>query len=367
VNKKSLAVAAVCVASCHSVMAQSQDGLTIYGVVDAGVRYIKSEANGSVTAVASGGQSATRLGFRGLESLGGGWSAGFNIENGFGTDTGIQATASTFFDRRSTVSLFHQRLGELRLGRDYAPAYSAYTRFDPFLYINIAGTSNLITGTPSGAAITPVRAAFGPLPTGAANANTTVRSNNAVEYILPSGLGGFEGQLMVAPNEGTVGGEKLYAARLGYGTGPFFVNAAMSITRVSAAGEGWFRDSVLGASYAFPAVRLAAAVREFSLGDLKQRNVLLAATIPVGSGEFKASAHRADFSGTFRGAKTDRNGVLQLSVGYVHNLSKRTSLYAQASRINNKGASNFSMPSGPGTITGGTHVTGFESGVRHSF
>jgi len=99
--------------------AHAQSSVTLFGVVDASVVRMSSNTN-SVTGLSSGGQSSSRLGFRGVEDLGGGLKAGFWLEGGLNTDNG---TAAGFrFDRRSTVSIAGG-FGEVRLGRDKSPAY----------------------------------------------------------------------------------------------------------------------------------------------------------------------------------------------------------------------------------------------------
>jgi len=54
-------------------------------------------------------------------------------------------------------------------------------------------------------------------------------------------------------------------------------------------------------------------------------------------------------------------------LGYVHNLSKRSALYATLSRIDNQGAATFAVPGGPGGLAGGQRSAGAELGMRHSF
>jgi predicted porin len=81
--KKSLIALAVLAAS-GAAMAQSS--VTLYGVADAGVTYV----NGLTTGLAcdSGANKTSRLGFRGVEDLGGGLKANFVLEGGFNLDNG---------------------------------------------------------------------------------------------------------------------------------------------------------------------------------------------------------------------------------------------------------------------------------------
>ena len=109
--KKSLIALAVLAAS-GAAMAQSS--VTLFGVVDATYAY----GSGSVSnksQLTNSGYNSSRLGFRGVEDLGGGMSASFWLEAGLNNDNGTggvtntnnQAATSTggglTFNRRSTV------------------------------------------------------------------------------------------------------------------------------------------------------------------------------------------------------------------------------------------------------------------------
>src|SRR6478672_11453613 len=157
--KKSLIALAVLAAS-GAAMAQSS--VTLFGVVDATYAY----GSGSVakkSQLTNSGYNSSRLGFRGVEDLGGGMSASFWLEAGLNNDNGTggvtntnnQAATSTggglVFNRRSTVSL-NGGFGEVRLGRDYTPQFWNLTVFDPF-GTNGVGTTQTMLGT-TGAAIT---------------------------------------------------------------------------------------------------------------------------------------------------------------------------------------------------------------------
>src|SRR5688572_4118329 len=86
------------------LVAAAQSSVTVYGVADAAIaKEDTGAANGSRTVVNSGNQSSSRLGFRGVEDLGNGLKATFNLEAGYAIDTG--AGDSALFGRRSVVGL----------------------------------------------------------------------------------------------------------------------------------------------------------------------------------------------------------------------------------------------------------------------
>lgn len=342
------------------VAAWAQSSVTVFGIMDAAVRQVKNDGVGSVTSLASGGNNTSRFGLRGIEDLGGGLSARFHLESGLLADTGGLAAANTFWDRGAWVSLASNAVGEVRLGRDYVPTYTNWVRFDPFSNVGVAGVGNMLAASQTG----PIRRAF------VNNPNTLVRSNNAVQYLLPAGLWGLEGGLMVAAGEGGTaanGQHKLWGARLGYAQGPLVVSGAYDETSNDITGDDDFKDGVFAASYDFGIVKLSGAWRRLKFTSSKQTNILAAAVIPVGAGQIKLSYQKADLDGTVGAADVANNDAYQLGLGYVHNLSKRTALYATYSQISNDGAATFVVPGGAAGLTAGGDSKGFEAGVRHNF
>lgn len=341
--------------------AAAQSGVTVAGIADAAARHVSNEGRGSIRSLASGSNATSRLIVRGSEDLGGGLSAGFHLEHGILLDTGAAAQATQFWDRRSTVSLASRSLGEVRAGRDFVPSYVGWSRFDPFSYVGVASSSSFVSATPQG----PIRTAFG------SNPNTTVRSNNAVQFLLPGGLAGVEGGVMVAAGEaGTAanGQHKLSGLRVGYAAGPFNVSAAHTRSENDLTGAtGAFKDTALGGSYDFGIARVSLAARRFAHANARQTNLLIGLWVPVGSGELKASYNRADLSGAVGTANVAGNDARLLGLGYVHNLSKRTAAYATVARIDNSGAAAYVIPGGPAGMAGGGSSTGAEVGMRHNF
>ena len=127
--KKSLIALAVLAAS-GAAMAQSS--VTLYGVLDTGLTYSKGEESVyGMTHV--GGNVNSRLGFRGVEDLGNGLKATFNLESGFSADDGTNYMGQDglAFTRTSTVGLAGN-FGEVRLGRMLTSSYLAVSRYDAF-------------------------------------------------------------------------------------------------------------------------------------------------------------------------------------------------------------------------------------------
>lgn len=335
--------------------------VVLSGMADAAVRHVDNEGRGTARSLVSGSNNTSRLIIRGTEDLGDGLSAGFHLEHGISLDTGTPASATQFWDRRSTVSVASRGWGELRLGRDFVPAYLGWSRYDPFGYVGAGGSNNLISATPNG----PIRSAFGSSP------NTTVRSSNAAQWIMPSGWGGFEGGVMIAWRENGLAADGLHrvrGARLGYAQKSFVVSAAYtrSENNLTATG-GAFEDVSFGGQWNGEKVRVSAAWRRFEQGAASQRNTLLGVVVPLGQWELKASYNRSDLSGTVGTTAIGANDGRQIAAGVVYNLSRRSALYGHVARIDNRGSATYVVPGGISGLTGGASSTGLELGLRHVF
>ena len=373
--KKSLIALAVLAAS-GAAMAQSS--VTLFGVVDATIRYTDG-ANGNRWQLANSGYNSSRLGFRGTEDLGGGLSASFWLEAGVNNDNGTGSASNTnnqiggstgtgtqglTFNRRSTVSLAGN-WGELRLGRDFVPYFWNTTIFDPFGTNGVGAVSNMTQASLSAINI------LG----GGAAANTTaagIRASNSIGYFMPN-LGGFYGQAMLAMGEnnskttaglnnpdksnGNVG-----SVRVGYANGPFDIAVGWGQTTF-APSQQYFVTNI-GGSWNFGMVKIMGlwnqeAADTSTNTTLRSNTYMLGATMPMGAGELKGSYTWGN--STNDGLKGD-----QIALGYVYNLSKRTALYTTYSYINNDGkAAVYTMD--PANAKLGKSQWGLDFGLTHRF
>jgi predicted porin len=339
--------------------AAAQSSVVVGGILDSAVRDVHNEGGGSIKSLVSGSSQTSRLYFRGDENLGGGLSAGFWLESGLNVDTGASSGGTQFFDRRATLSLSSRGIGELRLGRDYVPTYTIWVRHDPYSHVGVAGSNNFSPSSQQG----PIRSAFSTGP------NTTVRSSNAVEYLLPSDLGGFEGGLMVAAGEGGTaanGQDKLIGGRIGWQSASFGAHAGRVITSNDLTASGKFKDTLLAVNGTVGQVRMNAALRRYEQALSEEIILLLSTVATLGPVELKASYLRANMKGKVGTTVIDANDATQIGLGAVYNLSKRSALYVQGARINNDGKASFSIPGGTTMVAGGSSKA-LEAGVRHTF
>jgi predicted porin len=347
--KKSLLALAVLGAFAGAASAQSS--VTLFGIVDVSVANISNKnAAGVKTTVQqerTDGINSSRLGFRGVEDLGGGLKAGFWIEGALQPDTG-NAGGQTW-QRRSTVSLMGG-FGEVRLGRDYTPSFWNLTVFDPFGTNGVGSLLNVLNSPATGAT---------PLNSGA---TTLVRANNTVGYFLPSGIGGLYGQAQVAAGEGA-DGNKYAGGRIGYAAGPVDVAVAYGQTGKT----DKFKMFNVGGAFTFGPAKITGQYVQDKFLSVKQTTYQLGTVVTMGQGELHAAYTHANMEGGAAGTMLASNAdANQIALGYVYNLSKRTALYGTGARIKNKGAAPYIVGGSAGTATGGTS-TGVEAGIRHSF
>lgn len=134
--KKNL-VATIAALLSISCVTQAAPNVTLYGRADvgyekmtgdtAGIKIITQETSSINRDTRAGGSI---IGIRGQEDLGGGLAATFHLEGRFSLDTGNKPTARTFFDRESTVGL-KTNFGYFRFGRSISAFDSSIWFMDP--------------------------------------------------------------------------------------------------------------------------------------------------------------------------------------------------------------------------------------------
>ncbi|AQH01800.1 porin [Caballeronia cordobensis] len=95
--------------------AHAQSSVTLYGILDAGVTWVSNTGGSHVVKFDDGISYGNRIGFRGVEDLGGGLQAVFVLESGFHLGNGQYAFGGAEFGRQAYVGLKNQ-WGTLSLG-----------------------------------------------------------------------------------------------------------------------------------------------------------------------------------------------------------------------------------------------------------
>lgn len=356
----SLALAALAALASTTVSAQSS--VTLFGIVDLSLRYVKNDQ--ATYQLAQDGMAGSRLGFRGVEDLGGGLKAGFWLEGALGPDTGTgnisfgngNPPAGMAWQRRSTVSLMN-RYGELRLGRDYTPTFWNIGVFDPFGVNGVGSAGNLFISAEI-RGIVGAGGAYG----------TLVRASNSVQYILPGGIfgPGLYGQLMVAAGEDSPA-SKFYSGRIGYAHGPFDVAVSYGNTDADVSGNITATNWNLGGSWNFGMAKLSGfygsiEIDGLAAGKAKQDNWFVGVNAPIGQWNLKASYGQVKQSGNV----LDGNRANQFAIGANYNLSVRTALYATYGSIDNTHTA-YGVSASGSALSRGTNSSGAELGIRHVF
>jgi len=225
--KKATLAMAVLAASTSAAWAQSS--VTLYGIVDAGVRYTTNANPGTSTkTMVPGGMSQSRLGVNVTEDMGGGLKALANLEHRFNSDTGAISSTTGDFWRQAWVGLQSNDFGQIRLGRQYNILFDIYTStFASFRY-------------------SPYIEAYKP----EIGLAMTARQDNMVKYLAQ--FGNFYAEVQVSAGEGQAGAaaalpNKTVGGLLRYNDGTFGAGGAY-LQATEQTGRK-VKATVLGVSY----------------------------------------------------------------------------------------------------------------------
>ena len=391
--KKTLLAAALLAGFAGAASAQSS--VTLYGVLDGGVRYqnwnlsngpfSKVDISTSSIAVVSGTQSTSRFGVKGVEDLGSGNQAVWNLEAQVNVNDG-SANAYSTWSRASIVGLRNDAWGQVDIGRQLnlafkfagGPIDSAFLVNAPI--INISGVMGI----------------------------TAVRQSNMLMYQSPS-MSGFKVGAQYSFNTGLASGKQLATGAGGNdaATGSSFdtgnnmrnISGAVSYTNggiyvtgvydkftpasntLAGANGGGVSSWIVAGAYDAKVVKVGAAYNQVRGGLIQGQatssvssdivnpfnngGIVFAdgagtnawninASAPVGANGTVMAAYQGL---THTGVVADVGGATQLTwgLGYSYAFTKRTNVYAIYSYVNN-----FQGIAG---LSGNTGTVG----LRHSF
>ncbi|MFT5588603.1 MAG: putative porin [Bradyrhizobium sp.] len=329
--KKSLLVLAIF--GAFAGVASAQSSITTYGIVDMGITREMGGAAGSVTKLANGVQSGTRLGFKGTEDLGSGLKAMFQLETGIAADTGGFSQGGLAFGRQAWVGL-NGGFGTVSMGRQYNPLFTALDEVDPF-GTGLAGSSTnlFIIGA--------------------------TRVNNSLKFVAPE-MGGITAEAIYGFGEKpsnnaaarTIGGS------LGYSNGPIISKLVYErVANDTNTNTTKFTQATF--SYNFDVATLAVGYGKTKDDALVNADsALVGVTVPFGASSVMASY-------ILRNDKTAANkDAKQYALGYTYALSKRTNLYTAYSRISNDNGAKYVVSD---ATSDGSGDKAFNVGIRHKF
>jgi predicted porin len=321
-----------------SSLAQAQTSVTVYGSIDNGLRNLtNANANGDskVSMGSLGTYNPNRLGFKGVEDLGGGLNAHFTLESGFNGGTGVLDNATnTLFNRSAFVGIGGE-YGTVDLGRQYNVAFKTMAPFEPlhvkFIYIALA------------------------MP-----ATSGVRNNNDVQYSGTFGAVTARAEYAAGEVAGSVTNGSTEAVGLSYNQGPLYLGTAFTQKKTLGAGGVFFdyKHTTLGGAYTIGDLRFSAGYTDerqaTATVDTTNKylmtgvNYTITPAIEASVAYYSIKNSTADVDG--------KRDILFLTGTYY--LSKRTNLYAEIDSARFSGTS---------IQVGQTHQTGFSVGVAHQF
>lgn len=316
--------------------AYAQSSVTIYGTVDAGI----SKRTGTTTQV--GKRDNNKLGFKGVEDLGSGLKAIFQLEIRYEPDTGTientsGANSRPLFQGQSRVGL-QGDFGTVRLGRGLTAFQETSTAFEPWSGIPaVAGYQTDLQV-----------AAYSSDPLSSVG-NSGNRFSNAVFYNTPMIADMFQLNVTVAAKEANngpaiIGKGTALAPQFPANSAPVATPYSLSATAANgpfAAYAAYERNAIetklwsVGASFKpMNELKLMASYQKqnqesSTLINPNTKAWILGANYTVGPGLVRIGY----------GQKTPDNSLnnpalaktKQASIGYEYNLSARTYLYVDAS------------------------------------
>ena len=380
-KKSLLALAAM---GAFAGTAQAQSSVTVYGILDMGISSVntKTSAAAPVDTTTSGlfvaqPLSNSRLGFRGVEDLGGGLTAGFTIEANVHANPGTTGSnnATAFqFGRHQFVTLESKTAGRVLLGKTDSIVKQIFDSYD-------AGFANNLTGAYDnmGTSLSDI----------AGDNIIGNRRDSVIRYTSPS-LGGVNlsagymkntlkvdtGAVTTTDTENNTGlelgarfAQGKVSAGLGYRsakeqnaaiaavaavpatptTGTVAVAAANTVTNSWAAGLSYDAGPVIGYLQYFN----QAIKNELTSTEVKENAFAVGVRAPLGAATL--------FASYTTGGKTSAANIDSKMTGYqaggLYALSKRTDMYALF------GASKMKADNVANEGTG----QGMALGIRHTF
>ena len=344
-QKKLIALA---VAGLVSGAAFAQTNVTVYGVVDVGYQYNKSEDN-KFSGIESGEMSGSRIGFRTTEALGNGLSAIAQAEFGFKADTNSGLNTV----RNAWVGLKHDKIGAFTAGRQNSVAYD---------WIAKGYASDITVVYPSNT-----------LASNFTQLHSSDRVDNSVKYASPV-WGGFEVRTVYGFGE-KVGANQDTSDAGKFSLGGAYMNGPVDLALIYAqtspndavVGDDGVKGWSFGGSFDFKVVKVFGQYQQeknkATVGEYDLDQWTVGARVPVA----KAGTVVVEYvrlKKDFDAAASVDGKAAGWGVGYEHAFSKRTVGYTSLSYISNNELTNAGFNK-VGAYDESSKA--FNIGVRHNF
>jgi predicted porin len=328
--KKALVLSAI--AATLAAPAFAQSSVTLYGRLNLG---IESQKIGNTTDKGVF-DNASRFGFKGVEDLGGGLKAGFQLESGFNAATG--KAAGTFWGRQSEANLAGN-FGMIRMGRFTSEAYFASADYVSMHNHDTGDSNDFLFADANG-----------------------WNSSAKVAYRTPA-MGGLTAELAVqnATANGANPVARGYDFATNYDGGP--LHLGLGYTKHDAAKALEVRGLYELGAFTFGGYVQRATDIAFDnnqgleVSGLGSRTTLrLSGMYTVGATELHLNVGKAGNTGS-----VSDSGATQYTLGVNQNLSKRTKLFGYYTKTNNQANGAYA------TGKAGVDLSAVALGIRHNF
>ena len=371
-------IIALAVAGLVSGVAFAQSNVTVYGIADVAYEYSSSKDKkfSGINDGATAGLNTSRIGFKGEEALGNGLKAIFQMEYAAEVDQN-----QIFSQVRQSYAGLSGKFGTATMGRQYSPS-GLWLGNTSANSIASVGASNNMVGQ------------FATMQTGGGSRwnNSFAYQTNDMSGFTVRGIYGF-GEAIV-PNSGDAStNSSQFGLGVQYANGPIYATVIYQsildndAIAVDDGNNAW----AVGGSYDFKVVKLFANyVREnekralgtttyaapvisasglqtqaatvtYAGQDLTKKFWSLGVGVPI-SAAGTINAEYAQYK-----LDTTETTAKGFSVGYVHNLSKRTAVYSTVSRVTNDDNIGANIVRVAGSGSNGENITQFALGMRHFF
>lgn len=329
------------------LLVHGQPSVVLYGLLDGGVQHqrvnIDDFGKATRTGMSQGVRAGNRWGIKASEGLDNGLKAIFTLENGFNLSNGSVGEARrTAFNRQAFVGLSSETIGTLTFGRQYNSGFTYFGTFGAF------GTSYGLAG---------ISRSF---------SSAFVRYDNLLKYETPvmAGLKATVGYSRDAGMGAGTGDVQVFMAGMLYSFEPFRIT--VNYDRVSdlpdqgGRGTGTLKVWNAALSWNFDVAEITLSVGQDIDGRIKNmvpsvlaplgnvnpapnamhidgfsaNNAAISASVPLAKGKILANWMMSDSNLDVTTAGGHGITTQQaFSLGYVHALSKRTSVYAVGTKM----------------------------------
>ncbi|HEY4697051.1 MAG TPA: porin [Gallionella sp.] len=368
--------------------------VTVYGQANVSYDMINTgttSGTGSSAGISSSrvSSNSSRLGLKGSNELGSGWSALWQMEATAGTDTGASGGAGTpagttmrsarLFDRNTYLGLSHEDWGKVLAGRHDTPYKMSTRRLDVFAD-GIADNRSLMGTTVIGGVVTET---------------FDVRVSNLIAYLSPN-IGSFSvavGYANLAESNTNASQDNVSAFSLAgmYEQDPVYMSFAYeahtttlkeSSIAVKAAKLGLgYRMGILDLGFAYekssddfgnaPSVTACAGMADHANCSGHGTMYLSAKLNITDADALKVAYSRAGQVG----AASTLTGANQFSMGVDHDINERTTVYGLYTSLKNDKLAEYGLSSAASSGvysvntsgTGGASPSAFSFGLKHAF